>query len=140
MITLKRGEHPNAGQGAKSDEADLIARGFTPLKDEPTPFDRPQWHQEKPQLTKAQKEGLQPFTSWYATRDYRKIYRAVFDFHKRNNPPPQRGNGRSDEYWSRVQTDMMQTLESFGGDPLLTDLLTAVYTELERESEGIPAK
>lgn len=135
MITIKRNQHPAPDAAGDAEERDLIARGFTSLKDEATPFDAPQWHRGKSQLTKEQKAGLQPFTSWYATRDYRKMYRVVFGFHKRHNPPPAAGSPRTDEYWAEVSADLQKIIEDNDGDPFLTDLLAAVFAELERESK-----
>lgn len=70
-----------------------------------------------------------PFTGRDPGRDYRRIYRALFDFHERHNPPRAEA-----EYWAAVCADMEQTAAVGGDDPFLMDLLVAVFAELEREA------
>lgn len=71
-----------------------------------------------------------PFTGRDPGRDYRRIYRALFDFHERHNPP----SGDADSYWAAVCDDMTQLCQAFDDDPFLMDLAAAVFAELEREA------
>lgn len=64
-------------------------------------------------------------------RDYRRIYRALFDFHERHNPPRAEAEG---EYWAAVCDDMTQLCQTFDNDPFMIDLAVAVFGELEREA------
>lgn len=77
---------------------------------------------------------LHPFIGHDPARDYRRIYRILFDFHERHNPP--RGGA---EYWDDVCDDMTQTAAAGGDDPFLMDLLVAVFSELEREAAAAQA-
>lgn len=71
-----------------------------------------------------------PFTGRDPGRDYRRIYRALFDFHERHSPP----RGDADSYWAAVCDDMTQLCQTFDNDPFLMDLTVAVFAELEREA------
>lgn len=55
---------------------------------------------------------------------YKRIYRAVYDFHARHTPAPQ-----TPQEWLQVAQEM----GSMESDPFLNDLLAAVYNELERQ-------
>lgn len=73
-----------------------------------------------------------PFTGRDPGRDYRRIYRALFDFHERHNPPRKDDAG----YWEDVCEDMTQLSAAHGNDPFMMDLIIAVFGELEREAEA----
>ena len=62
---------------------------------------------------------------------YKGIYRAVFDFHKRNSPPPQ-----TPEQWQATAQDLAQTAAATGNSPFANSLLMAVMDELERQAKG----
>lgn len=71
---------------------------------------------------------LPPFMGTDSGRDYRAIYRAIFECHERNNPPR-----LTREYWEKAADDINATASRFHNDPFVFALLVAVYDELERE-------
>lgn len=62
---------------------------------------------------------------------YKRIYRAVFDFHARHTPAPQ-----TLEEWTQAAADIGQTSCTLDNDPFVMDLLTAVYNELTRQDKA----
>lgn len=92
-----------------------------------------------------------------AARDYKKLYRIAFDFHKKWNPPTVNREywkthkaGEADppeeelEYWERVMADILVAAAAGDNDPFLIGtgtgkegLLTAIYEELEREQNRL---
>lgn len=69
-----------------------------------------------------------------AGRDYSAIYRAVYDYHGRHNPPH-----LTDEYWQAAAKDVCDTVTGHGSDPFIIALLEAVYSEMEREYNHLKA-
>jgi hypothetical protein len=82
----------------------------------------------------AARRTLPPFTSADGRKNYRAIYRAVCEYHERNNPPR-----LTLEYWERAANDISATANSFSNDPFVFALLSAVYDELEREYKKLEA-
>lgn len=82
-------------------------------------------------VAQAARRQAAPFTGRDPGRDYRRIYRALFDFHERHNPPRVEAEG---EYWAAVCDDMTQLCQTFDNDPFMIDLAVAVFGELEREA------
>lgn len=87
-----------------------------------------------------------PLTGIDAKRDYRAMYRAACNYHERHNPPAvERAYWQTHipgadetpqaeaEYWADAARDISDTASRYGQDPFLMGLLTAVYSELERE-------
>lgn len=74
-----------------------------------------------------------PFKSIDGKRDYREIYRAIFDFHERHNPPELDLTGEPGGYWSTIKEEILQLVKRFGDDKFANALLIAVFDELERE-------
>ncbi len=81
-----------------------------------------------------------------SSRDYRPIYRATFDFHKRHSPPvvdeafwrthdPHKDDPPESEqtYWRQTIEDLAPAEPEQEQDPFLTGLLSAVLSELDRE-------
>ena len=79
------------------------------------------------------------------SRDYSRIYRIVYEYHKGHNPPTvdaeywrthRPGEDAAPdieaEYWNKAAEDI-SAASAGGKDPFLMDLLIAVYAELERE-------
>lgn len=63
-----------------------------------------------------------------STRDYRAIFRAAYTFHEQHNPPRLEAG-----YWAEAIKDLTGIMIDFNQDPLLSGLLHAIYTDLERE-------
>lgn len=61
-------------------------------------------------------------------RRYKAIFREAYNFLERNSPPDQ-----SEEYWEAACNDLMETGNKFPEDPLATEILVAIFAELERE-------
>lgn len=62
---------------------------------------------------------------------YKRIYRAVFDFHARHEPAP-----HTLEEWTQAAQEIVQASCSLDNDPFSMDLLAAVYSELERQDKA----
>lgn len=62
---------------------------------------------------------------------YKRIYRAVFDFHARHTPEP-----HTLEEWTQTAQELGQIAAAAGNDPFLTDLLISVCNELERQDKA----
>ena len=77
----------------------------------------------------AARRPVSPFTGHDPTRDYRRMYRALFSFHERHSPPIDDAL-----YWCEVSEDMENLAEAEGNDPFMIDMLAAVFAELEREA------
>ena len=58
---------------------------------------------------------------------YNNFYRVAHDFHRRWAPAP-----ANDEEWDEAAEDLNHTANRNGNDPFLMDMLTAIFTELER--------
>ena len=104
---------------------------------------------ESEDSTQALKRKKTGFTGNCGNKDYTAIYRAVFDFHKRHNPPQldsaywQTHNPGEDDipqsdtvYWQQTAQDMSEEGKRFDNDPFIIGLLICVYNELEREYEA----
>lgn len=121
----------------------LIDKGFTVEADADNPFiQAAQRDTETPpaspstELSPASENAVQRNTEPHSARsgasDYKAIYRAVYEFHKRNNPPQ-----AEPEYWDKVALDMVETANAYDNNPLLNELILAVYNELEREYKAL---
>ena len=143
----------------------LIEQGFTIAEDEDNPFLKaaptaPQTALEPPQASALTKPSSTPgsasqgkkeaFMSASGTRDYKTLYRAAHDFHKRHNPPVVEREywethiaGEDEppqaevDYWTEAATDVSTTAKAYNNDPFLTGLLMAIYEELEREYQTL---
>lgn len=82
----------------------------------------------------------------------KEAYRAAYEYHKRHSPPEvDREYWRTHTagadfpppaevaYWDQAAKDMASTASAHGGSQLLTDLLIAAYSELEREYKRLRA-
>lgn len=65
-----------------------------------------------------------------AGRDYRRTYRAAFDFHRRHAE----ALPRTPDDWQRILEDMEQTATAGGNDPFLMALLCAIFEEIEHQA------
>lgn len=115
---------------------EMIEAGFTIVEDDANPFeatgaaDRPP---EPPQAAEVMtpqqparkaRKALQSHTG----TDYRGFYRLACNFHEKYNPP------RADAaYWDAVADEMTEITNQHNQHPFLTELLIAVFSELERE-------
>lgn len=83
-------------------------------------------------------------------RDYRAMYRKAFEYHKRHNPPTvdieywkSHSPGIDEappvelDYWEKAIEDMAATADSIQQDPFLTNLLVAIFEELEKEYKAL---
>lgn len=117
------------GAEARARKDELIAQGFRYVDE------REYGGNQKPVTTLDQKQDS-------GRRDYRPLYREVYNFHERHSPPVvdvgywKTHNPRTDEipeaeqkYWDRTVEDLAQTAK----DPFLIGLFSAVLGELERE-------
>lgn len=141
----------------------LLEAGFTVVSPADNPFTAPQSGPVAPppsapvilpESLRAASEGKkEAFTDHTGGRDYKRIYRAAHDFHRRNSPPEvvrdywkDHKPGEDDtpeaeaQYWKRAAQDLAETASAGGGDSFLLALLSAVYEELEREYKAIRAE
>ena len=122
----------------------LLEAGYTLVDGVDLPFDQPQQPEPAPA---PQASALCDHSGG---RNYKKMYRAAFDYQARHNPPEvNREYWKSHEpgsdppppeelaYWERAAQDVGQTSAAGGNDPFLMDLLMAVYNEMEREYKAI---
>lgn len=72
--------------------------------------------------------GEQPQGKAPAPFHYRAIYNAVIAYHEQHAPCP-----RSDEEWGEAAKAISEIAAAMENTPFALDLLTAVYTELERQ-------
>lgn len=108
----------------------FVEQGYTPVDASECPFNgRHEWDVGKPALApeKPSTGLVERLTGIDGKRDYNSIYCAVFDFHKRHNPPKP-----EEAYWAEVVDDMQTVTRRFNGDPFVQELLAAIYEELER--------
>lgn len=87
----------------------------------------------KPQTQSTPQSGTQSTIQSFESLDgksYRTLYRTVFNFHERHNPPT-----LEDSYWEDAAADMDSISREHAGNHLLQYLLAAVYMELQREYE-----
>ena len=125
----------------------LLQAGFTFVDAPENPFTAPQ--ASAPVPPPSGRKGA-PFTDHTGSRDYKRIYRAAHDYHQRHTPPTVEREywrthtpGEDDtpeteaQYWIEAAQDMAETSAAGGNDPFLMDLLTAIYTELEREYKAL---
>lgn len=82
---------------------------------------------QRAQQVEAQQQ-FAPEAPAQAGKSYRDIYRAVFAYHERHNPPQLTG-----EYWREAANDISMVSAAFNHDPFILALLEAVYGEMERE-------
>lgn len=105
-------------------------------------------HTSAPQ--KASQGKIEAFTNASGTRNYKALYRAAHDYHKRHNPPIvdraywETHTAGEDEtpqaeldYWESATDDIAATANAYNNDPFLTGLLVAVFEELEREYNAL---
>lgn len=106
----------------------------------------------KPSTTpqKASQGKIEAFTDTSGTRNYKALYRAAHDYHKRHNPPTvdraywETHTAGEDEppqaeldYWEEAATDVSATANAYNNDPFLIGLLVVIYEELEREYQSL---
>ena len=139
----------------------LIERGFTFVEEKDNPFLQASGTASKaasetaftssadisstaPQT--ASESKVEASVSASGARDYRRLYRAAFEYHHRHTPPQvdlsywSTHTAGADEppelelrYWMEAAEDINQTAALYGNDSFLSGLLSAVYAELERE-------
>lgn len=141
------------GAEARAAKDELIEQGFTVVEGEKTPFEAAEGQPLNPSTPPAgspAKRQLKPFTGMDKSRNYRAFYRAACDFHERHNPPTvdveywQTHKPGEDEtpqaeldYWEKTVDDMAATANSLQQDPFLTNLLVAIFEELEKEYKAL---
>lgn len=84
-----------------------------------------------PEAQNTLKRPLKPFTAIDGS-NYRAAYRAVCEFHERNNPPRIDADDNN-IYWVNVWADMEATADRYNHDPFVMGMLAAVFEELERQ-------
>ena len=136
---------------------ELIEKGYTYLPDEVTPFNTPQNAVETPQTAlkapppqqaieiptqakQALKGQIKPFKSIDGETDYRELYRDVFKFHEKYNPPELDLTGEEGGYWWRAGEELTQLAGKYHSSKLSSDLLLAVFRELETEYKKLVAQ
>ena len=105
----------------------------------------PRAHSDTAEAKPALKREIKPFVSMDKSKDYRAMYRAVFDYHERHNPPhvdraywATHRPGLDEtpqaelDYWAQAAKDAEELTARFN-DPFFTEMLVSVYVELERE-------
>lgn len=98
----------------------------------------------------ALKRKTEAFMNASGTRNYKALYRAALDYHKRHSPPTVDSAywqthiaGENDppeaelQYWEKAANDASATASAHDNDPFLIGLLLAVYDELEREYNAL---
>lgn len=152
---------------------ELIEQGFS-LTDEQTPFDAPSasggndtgeggqaspseyTHTHTHVYTHIHTHTHNPaerITDHTGRRDYLEIFRAAYEYLKRNSPPLTDASYWRDhrpgadfppdaelDYWVQVARDAVATTIRGDGDPFLMDLIDAVQDELEREYNQLRAE
>ena len=133
------------------DRDSLLEAGFTIVSPQDNPFAAPQSGPvaSAPTIT-TENQSAASFTDHTGARDYKRIYRAAHDYHRRHNPPEvvreywkDHRPGEDDipeaeaQYWIQAAQDMRETVSAGGGDPFLMALLTEIYSELEREYKAM---
>ncbi|MBQ9257442.1 MAG: hypothetical protein IJ181_10040 [Acidaminococcaceae bacterium] len=88
-------------------------------KAQETPQNSPQGADEQQERIKAPPPPTDP---------YKRIYRAVFDYHERHKPHP-----TTENEWLAAAEDLGKTANELGNNPFANFLLTAVYDELQRQ-------
>lgn len=142
----------------KREERDsLLQAGYTFVDSPENPFTAPppsapaETQPEPTQPKKAAPERKrEAFTDHSGSRDYNKLYRIAHDYHRKHSPPVVEAEywrthtpGEDDppeaecEYWLQAARELGEASESGGNDPFLMDLLTALYTEIEREYKAL---
>lgn len=140
MIEIKR--RGQAGQRMPAERAQTPAEGLERLKEGDYTTSKDGASQGK----------TEAFTGSIGGRDYNAIYRAVYDFHKRHNPPTiDRDYWRAhtpgeDEappadltYWEQAALDMGEVSGRFGGDDFVDSLLCVIHDELVRKYKAAAA-
>ena len=126
----------------------LLSAGYTLVDGIELPFDQ---EQPEPDAAPQDQNKAQAFADHTGSRNYKRLYRVVYDFHDQHNPPTvNREYWRNHEpgiddpppeelaYWERMAQDMGEAAAKAGGsDKLLIDLLIAVTDELDREYKAI---
>ena len=136
---------------------ELIEQGYTYLPDEKTPFNTPQNASETPQTAsetlipqkaieiptqakQALKGQIKPFKSIDGETDYRELYRDIYKFHEKYNPPELDMTGEKGGYWYSASEELTQLSSKYHGSKFSTDLLLAVFSELEEEYKKLKAQ
>ena len=136
---------------------ELIEKGFTYLPDEKTPFSTPQSASETPQTAsetlipqkaieiptqakQALKGQIKPFKSIDGETDYRELYRDIFKFHEKYNPPDVTDTGEKGGYWYSASEELTELANKYPNNKFATDLLLAVFSELEEEYKKLKAQ
>ena len=128
---LQRAAQLTAQREQRGDQLTLGDLERTPDEPRTKPVQETAAPAAEPRMNRGKSAHAAPFTGRDPGRDYRRIYRALFDFHERHNPPRTEAEG---EYWAAVCDDMTQLCQTFDNDPFLIDLAVAVFGELEREA------
>ena len=86
-----------------------------------------------PQRTNAAEGLQQPQNSPFLTggtpwESYRAMYRAVFNFHEKHSGPKE-----TQADWEQISAEAEAIAAQYGGGDFITDLLSCVYCELDRQ-------
>ena len=119
----------------------LLQAGFTIVEDVELPFSA------EPEASAPQPTG---FTDHTGKVDYEALYKAAYDFHKRNSPPvvdleywkdhmPGKDERPEKEtaYLDRVSQEISSMVSEFHNAPLAWGMCHAIMRELEREYKEI---
>ena len=142
----------------KREERDaLLQAGYTFVDSPENPFTAPppsapaEPQPEPPQPQRAAPERKrEAFTDHSGDRDYNRYYKIAHEYHRKHSPPVvdmeywrTHTPGEDEtpeaecEYWIQAAKELGEASYSGGNDPFLMDLLTALYTEIEREYKAI---
>lgn len=124
-----------ATEESKQMKDELVEQGFTIVEDATTPFEAPPPLQANETTGAEQSHSerkLKPFTGIVQSRNYRAMYRAACNYHEKYTPPVV-GEDNGLTYWAAAAEEIGTISKAFNNDPFMIDLLSAVYSELERE-------
>lgn len=135
------------GEKARAEKDALLARGFTILEGEPTPFAPPP-DQDAGGSTRSAGSKLEPIAGAGKSFRYREMYLAACAFHECHSPPIvaceywRTHTPGADEtpqaeldYWEQTAHDMQAEAERHGRDPFFVSLLEAIHAKLAMEYE-----
>lgn len=142
----------------KQEERDsLLQAGYTIVDSPENPFKAPppsapaEPQPEPPQPQRAAPERKRDtFTDHSGGRDYNRYYKIAHDYHKAHTPPVVNKDywrthtpgeddipAEEEQYWLQAAAELGVASAAGGNDPFLMDLLSSLYTEIEREYKAL---
>ena len=73
-------------------------------------------------------DGTSSLTGGTPWESYRAMYRAVFNFHEKHSGPKE-----TQADWEQISAEAEAIAAQYGGGDFITDLLSCVYCELDRQ-------